>query len=72
MGWLRWHLKQHRAVIMTAAIIVTTFLGVFVLHPDPEGAGNDHTGNDHKGSGPEWECASHPLVGPICVKKVRP
>jgi uncharacterized membrane protein YozB (DUF420 family) len=29
MQWLRWHLEQHRAVIMTAAIIVTTFVGVF-------------------------------------------
>lgn len=68
MQWLRWHLEQHRAVIMTAAIIVTTFVGMFVLHSDPEGYGK----GSNNGFGPDWECSAHPLAGPICIKKLRP
>jgi hypothetical protein len=67
MQWLRWHVEQHRAVIMTAAIIVTTFVGVFVLHPEQA-----RPGKDNNGFGPDWECTAHPLVGRICIKKMGP
>ncbi len=53
---------------MTAAIIVTTFVGVFVLHPDPQ----EYSKGNNDGLGQDWECSTHPLVGPICVKKLRP
>ena len=53
---------------MTAAIIVTTFVGMFVLHSDPEGYGK----GSNNGFGPDWECSAHPLAGPICIKKLRP
>jgi hypothetical protein len=67
MGWLKWHLEPHHVVIFAAAIIAVAFAAVLFAWPSsfdgPRGTNN--------GFGPDWECTSHPMSEPTCIKKLQ-
>jgi hypothetical protein len=66
MDWLRWHLEQHKAVIITAAI-VAAFMAVLSLLPPSY----DGLRGANNGFGPDWECTSNPQSEPTCIKKLQ-
>jgi hypothetical protein len=66
MDWLRWHLGPHKKVAMFAAAIIAVALAAAVLSP-----ANDWPRGTNNGFGPDWECTSHPMSEPTCIKKFR-
>jgi hypothetical protein len=65
MGWLRWHLGPHKAVIFTALVVAAAFAAALFVLPVYDGL---HANN---GFGPDWECTAHAMSEPICIKKIR-
>jgi len=67
MDWLRWHLGPHKAVIFAAAIIAAAFMVLWSVSPFPK----DGLRANNNGFGPDWECTSHAMSEPTCIKKLQ-
>jgi hypothetical protein len=66
MGWLRWHLGPHKAVIFTAVIIAAGFAILWSVLPP-----NDGLLRANNGFGPDWECTAHPTSEATCIRKLK-
>jgi hypothetical protein len=64
MEWLRWHIEQHKGLIL-GLVLLAALLVAIVLLPAPQL-------NTNAGFGPDWECTAQGQGGPTCIKKIKP
>jgi hypothetical protein len=63
MEWLRWHIGQHKGLIL-GLVLLAALLVAIVLFPAKQ--------NTNWGFGPDWECTAQGQGGPTCIKKIKP
>jgi hypothetical protein len=61
------HLGPHKAVILAAVVTAAAFAVMFFVLPPA----NDGLRSVNNGFGPDWECTSHALSEPTCIKKLQ-
>jgi hypothetical protein len=64
MDWLRWHLEQHKGLIIWLVLLAALLVAI--------GRFSTLQQNPNAGFGQDWECTAHAEGDPTCIKKIRP